>query len=541
MSGTVDQVFTGDTSGLERAYSKLGGAMERHAAQMEKFSLRSLELSGKNSLATQKLADDSENLSSIASRGFSSMIEKAAGYGAALLSVSTIVNSINQGLVRQKQLGAEAFNATLQMATLDAALGANIDKIENLGPNAKKAREIMTSVGISDVNHLSMGMGFSLSKAFGDPTVGFQTLEDVARLTQKTPYEMQSSAEAIGGLRSATTLNRFEARNLLASSGAAIPTGKLGDIAAYGIATVPTAMMFANEQKHGEAKISRQHMALFGSLMSLGLSAGVASTATSSFEGSLEEAFSNDPALKAIDPEDIEGRFKLLQRTAEGKGRLGEMFKSSLGDLESDFKGKAVSKAAQKAFAEGKANRTFDTLMKNITTEGDIFEQRARFAAGGTPAIAMATIENRSQASQTVGLSTSPSAYGEAADKILERMEGNSYERNPVGAFGFERLAEAERVAERLVGEGFGTEGYLKKAVSIGRSYAGITETHPMPGQTELFTKPLSSYSASEQQTIALQRQQLKLLEDLLAEARKNSPEGKFRAAAADVMLSGMR
>jgi hypothetical protein len=526
----VHQEFSGDPAKLEKAYEAIERKLEAMQGKVEKLQAKSNKAADETLAKNKQLQESHSKLGDTAAASMLTMAKGAAGYLGIATSIGGVLAGINQSLEKQKRLAQEALTTTLQMAQVDAALVSNLDKIEALGPAVARVREIQKSAGITDAGHLAMGSAFALSKAFGDPIAGLETTEDVARLT---PHEFQASAEAIGGLRSATGLNREEARNLLASAGATIPTGKLGEIANFGVANVPGALMLTNSKKHGDQKIARQHLALFGSLMALGLSAEVAGTATASLEGSLHEAFTKDPKLASIDPGDIEGRFKLLQ--SEQPGEFGNIISRSMAGMPDDLKGKAVSKIAQEAFLQGRANKIFDEQLSKISTESG-FEERVRGAMEGTAAIRTQSRQARSLASQMIGTSDDPLlTRGGEVDAAMEKIHNARYARMPVRAglneFGMDT---AMRINSMI--SGYGTEGYAASALKYATKLDPYTEMRDYrdPATGRMMTDfrspiPLERIPEQDRANAALIREQTAILKEILEESKK----GGVSAAAA--------
>lgn len=542
MTNNVQQVFSGDLSKLEATYVKLEQLQLRQEERLAKLQAKSLEASNKSVDGVDKLTDAHLQMGDVAGRSISSMVTKMSGYMLALGSVSTLVAAINKGLEKQKQLGQEAIQSSIQMATIDAALGSNIDKIENLGPNAKKARQIMENIGISDVNHMAMGMSFSLAKSFGDPKRGFETLEDAAMLTRHTPFEMEATSSAMGMLRNSTKMSRGEIRNLVAGAGAAIPTGKLGEIAQFGVGTIPGALMTADVDKHGEAKLSRQHLALYGSLMAMGLSAEVAGTASGSIEGSLREAFTSDPELAKFDPGDIEGRYKMMRKTEGGDVKLKAIIDRSLESLGDDLKGKVSSKLAQEGFLSGKMDEQYANIYNTIDPGGNIFAEKTKFLDQGSPDIVRANIQRRSEAAQKIGLASDQGlANAGLLDTTLETMQKNYYKVNAANATIMEGGQDFELNSIAAMPGGYGGEFYQKKSLQFMRQLSGYrprTDGHgKLLGGDEAI--PLGEFGEGARGMIETNRKQLALMEQLVQLTKDLVDESRAKgniAAAMDAM-----
>jgi len=522
-NNNVHQVFSGDPTQLEAAYKKLGGALDGHLKLIDKIEARTAAGHQKELDGIKRTTEATKGMGDAAKDAMSSAAAGAASFLGGMLSIGAAISVVNAGLAKQKQLASDAMQSAIQLSAVDAALAGNLDNLDKLGPNAKRAREIMERVGITDTTAFAQGVGFSLAPAFGDPKVGFETLEDVARLTAKTPYELRASAESIGKLRGATNLSRSQARNLLASSAMTTPTASLSDIGTYGLSQVPTAMLMSNMDKHSESEIADQHMALFGTLIAMGLSPEVASTAAASMEGGLKELFSSDADLAKADTGDFEGRWKMLLKSKGGKDKLSKVAQEVYNKLPEELKGKAVSKAIQEGFfqGQGRVPEVYEAQKANVTLDGDVFERKVQGAEHGTFALSTATFEGKSAAAQLVGTANNHRLVTQGSvDTIMERIEGNAYAQGYAQGLIRERDSEAKmnKVGWSRKG-GWGSFDYVEQAIENAKNYAGYSAKTDFATGNLVADKemPLGSFPASERPTIELQRKQLAILEEMLA------------------------
>jgi hypothetical protein len=536
MAQNIHQVFSGDTAGLERAYDRLGAKLDAHAAKVAKYQETSLRQTDQAIRQNKRLEESHNSMASLAEGAMTAAASGVIGYVAALGSASTLISTVNAALQKQKQLGREAMESMISLSQIDASLAINLADTGKLGKSGEEARSVMREFGISDPAHIAKGIAFSLSKFYGEGERGMPTFRAAAALTQKSPDELKATAEAMGNLQAAGGFSLDQAKNLVASAGASMPTADQSQLSDYVLGSVPGAMNFADVKKHGKEKIGKQHVALAGLMMSLGLSPASAGMAATNLESDLQSLYGSDKRLKGIDPGDIFGRMDVLQGDAEGQKIIGGFVDELMEKFPTDLHGRAVSKAAATTALRGGKDDLRDKLYGQLSYEKG-FADRVKLLTTGTPSLTEGTIVGQSRAGKMLRAEEREKQTGLGGiDEIFEGMQNEYYSQSPLGAWFREGGEGFELSMYRLMPSWAdpGRRGYQGRVRDVARGYAGYQR-----GQDGNWTaRPLDEFGSpgSEGRTyIEFQRDQLAKLETLINEVRKgNERPGVNPAAAAD-------
>jgi hypothetical protein len=397
MSNQVTQVFSGDTTQIEKSYDRMLRKLEQLTAANEKLTSQTMQQSQR---AGKSLKEQEDFATSLASSWVTGLAGVAAGY----FTIQGAISATNKLLEDQKRLQNEALGSASKVAGIDAALITNLAAGEDMASARGRIQGMMSKYGVSNAAHMAESVRFALAKSGGKAS-GLDSLESAIALTAKTPQETAATTDAHAALRR-IGLTQDQADDVVASASASQPFAMQGDLATRAISTSLAARGYYAKNVDS-VEVARQHIALTSLFHQQGATPEVAGTGALGIEGAMNELFTSDPRLKGIDPGDFEGRLNILLGDAEGRAKLAPKVQARLmKELGDNAPGRQVIKGINRQLTAGELTGQFRTLKKEIRADGDAFESRTRMLLAGTDALEMDTAAKADEAEKMFNEST---------------------------------------------------------------------------------------------------------------------------------------
>lgn len=213
---TVQQVFTGDASQLQREYEKLARSVTTLEGKLGQTTVKSEQLGRKHK----------ESLGS-ASGAAGKLADSIIQVGAAYMTADAAIKAFNYDLEISKRLGSEAAKTQSDIGKALAKLGMNVlDQKQFQQVVVPEVYRISKETGFADVGGLATAAGAAISASGGDTELGLDALRTAAKITKLTPESLQPMTEAV------TDIRRFSEKRTTSdeSAGLALSAGKFGRI-----------------------------------------------------------------------------------------------------------------------------------------------------------------------------------------------------------------------------------------------------------------------------------------------------------------------